>query len=514
MCARSNETTSAPPEDPAGGSAPRDQSARPPRPSNFQVHLTDDCNFHCLHCYGDDRGTYLDAGQFDYILNEVLVYARFLGRTPYRAIFCGGEPTLSPILLDCMEKCRRAGFRKISLLSNGSGMTDDYADRLVRAGCSHVQICIEGNRATHEAIRDSRLEDILKAWAVCRAHGLVVLNQTCVTALNFRQIDEIVDICQGRVDAVSFVKEVPHNAGHEPLTAEQWLEALERVFYRYCRKGQAYRDFVYVKDLHWSHMFCPTMYSCGLKLEYPLLPIVEANGDVYGCRRGGVVLGNIFRKPLLDVYRTSDILKKTTDPSNLKGKCGACAHREVCGGCRGTALVMEGDILAEDPHCVRDELCRISSCAAQGGGRGGSAAVEVSARKVRQYMRIASCYDLDQAIGEATAAQAAAAAARKAGLAVSQQELQELADLFRLGYGLTEESRTRHWLQANGMAVEALEEALEVDALVRKWKDRLAGAARPPAEQPDDQDAEAAREGLFQAWLRETLTSTPAKVVP
>jgi hypothetical protein len=53
----------------------------------------------------------------------------------------------------------------------------------------------------------------------------------------------------------------------------------------------------------------------------------------------------------------------------LKGKCGLCEHRDICGGCRARAYgvttelmdfcgalheptEMRGDYLAEDPWCV------------------------------------------------------------------------------------------------------------------------------------------------------------------
>jgi len=36
---------------------------------------------------------------------------------------------------------------------------------------------------------------------------------------------------------------------------------------------------------------------------------------------------------------------------NLKGICGDCNYKTVCGGCRGRALAYSGDYLAEDPRC-------------------------------------------------------------------------------------------------------------------------------------------------------------------
>jgi AdoMet-dependent heme synthase len=35
----------------------------------------------------------------------------------------------------------------------------------------------------------------------------------------------------------------------------------------------------------------------------------------------------------------------------LKGKCGFCEYKKVCGGCRARAYEATGDYLAEEPLC-------------------------------------------------------------------------------------------------------------------------------------------------------------------
>jgi MoaA/NifB/PqqE/SkfB family radical SAM enzyme len=37
--------------------------------------------------------------------------------------------------------------------------------------------------------------------------------------------------------------------------------------------------------------------------------------------------------------------------NDLKGKCGKCEFKEVCGGCRARAFEATGDFLAEEPLC-------------------------------------------------------------------------------------------------------------------------------------------------------------------
>jgi radical SAM protein with 4Fe4S-binding SPASM domain len=45
-------------------------------------------------------------------------------------------------------------------------------------------------------------------------------------------------------------------------------------------------------------------------------------------------------------------LQRLADSSNLKGGCGRCQYRDVCGGCRARAYWVYRDYFAEDPVCV------------------------------------------------------------------------------------------------------------------------------------------------------------------
>lgn len=64
-----------------------------------------------------------------------------------------------------------------------------------------------------------------------------------------------------------------------------------------------------------------------------------------------------------------------------------------------------------------------------------------------------------------------AAAARKAGMTVDQEELQRASDVFRLSKGLDSAAATESWLKENGIALEALEEYLEINLLISKFKE-------------------------------------------
>lgn len=62
--------------------------------------------------------------------------------------------------------------------------------------------------------------------------------------------------------------------------------------------------------------------------------------------------GNVRQASLVDVYRNDEVFRRLRDANALKGRCGVCEFREVCGGSRSRAFAATGDALASDPLCA------------------------------------------------------------------------------------------------------------------------------------------------------------------
>ena len=92
--------------------------------------------------------------------------------------------------------------------------------------------------------------------------------------------------------------------------------------------------------------------KCSIAGKY--ISVLE-NGDVIPCSfNDRIRLGNVQDKPLKQIWdelQTSEFTRKLRDRRNLKGKCGVCEYREICGGCRTRAEMYTGDIFASDPAC-------------------------------------------------------------------------------------------------------------------------------------------------------------------
>lgn len=75
-------------------------------------------------------------------------------------------------------------------------------------------------------------------------------------------------------------------------------------------------------------------------------------GEVYPSGFLPIGCGNVRERPLADIYRQSPIFQQLRDKSLLKGKCGVCEFKSICGGSRARAYAVTGDYLESDPYCV------------------------------------------------------------------------------------------------------------------------------------------------------------------
>ena len=75
-------------------------------------------------------------------------------------------------------------------------------------------------------------------------------------------------------------------------------------------------------------------------------------GDVFPSGFLPLKAGNVKKESIVDIYRHSDLFRRLRDSNNLKGKCGECEFRELCGGSRSRAWSVSGDVFASDPICT------------------------------------------------------------------------------------------------------------------------------------------------------------------
>jgi radical SAM protein with 4Fe4S-binding SPASM domain len=75
-------------------------------------------------------------------------------------------------------------------------------------------------------------------------------------------------------------------------------------------------------------------------------------GEVYPSGFLPLVAGNVRKSTLQEIYLNTQIFRDLKNPDLLKGKCGRCEYRFICGGSRARAYAMTSDYLAQEPRCI------------------------------------------------------------------------------------------------------------------------------------------------------------------
>ena len=76
---------------------------------------------------------------------------------------------------------------------------------------------------------------------------------------------------------------------------------------------------------------------------------VRNDGTITPCTLLYISCGNILEQNLEEILHNVDMLKIKN--RELKGKCGECKYKKICGGCRAAAYQITGDFLEEDSEC-------------------------------------------------------------------------------------------------------------------------------------------------------------------
>ncbi|MCC7571505.1 hypothetical protein KO465_09350, partial [Candidatus Micrarchaeota archaeon] len=94
--------------------------------------------------------------------------------------------------------------------------------------------------------------------------------------------------------------------------------------------------------------------------------------------------------------------------------------------------------------------------------------LEVGVQEVMDYTRFTGAFA--QNLREVVRRKMTVQAAREKGLEVTDEELQKAADVFRTVNNLTTAEQTTNWLQGRGLDLDTLENYLEANLLIYKFK--------------------------------------------
>ncbi len=325
------------------------------RPSLISWNLTKKCNLQCPHCY-------LSAGRaatVELTTDECLALLRqmhLLGTE--MLILTGGEPLLRKDIYQIAQAASRMGIWVV-MGTNGVLITERVADKMVECGVRGVGISIDSaDPERHNAFRGGRnaWQHSVRALQICRSRGLEVLVQTTVMEENYEEIPALLDFAKAQ-GAWSFNLYFLVQTGRGKGMTDLSASATDAMLNRLIDLQDAYRPMLVRSKC--APQFKQIAFArgraglesggCMAATEYCR---ITPEGDVTPCPYMDVVAGNVLEQSFSDIWHHSDTFGQLRDLSLLKGRCGACEFKAMCGGCRCRAYAATGDFLAEDPACV------------------------------------------------------------------------------------------------------------------------------------------------------------------
>jgi radical SAM protein with 4Fe4S-binding SPASM domain len=311
-----------------------------------QIHLLDQCNLRCTHCYvGDSRFKPREMPSLETIkkrIKTICDFSRGQGFKDHTMNISGGEPTLREDLLEIISCIRENGAVPM-LLTNGMRMTEGFARKVKEAGCNHLQVSIEGLGEYNDSIRgEGTYEKALQAVRNARAAGLTVVIGTTLSGGNIGHIKEFFHRLDGEADKfhVREVTGIGAGADLDLLSREE-----RRDFYEFAYNWKG-KTRLFVEDPPYCSIAEDLVDKRAGCAAFICLLCVDVDGSVYPCRKAPVKMGHIddleaaWNSPTAIRLRNRD----------FEGKCGTCDIKWSCGGCRGNAAA-KGDILGSDDRC-------------------------------------------------------------------------------------------------------------------------------------------------------------------
>jgi heme d1 biosynthesis radical SAM protein NirJ len=340
-------------------------------------NLTRTCNLRCRHCYTTSADVpfpgELSHDQAIGVLEDLKAFG-----IP-ALILSGGEPLSRFDFFELAERAKELGFRHLSLSTNGTKVAESI-DRIADLGFDYVGISLDGLGRMNDWFRgvEGAYAAALDGVRACKKRGVKVGLRFTITADNASMLPGMLDLCEAEgvdkfyLSHLVYAGRGDKNRGEDTerartraamdLLIDRAWDALSQGRPLEVVTGNNDADAVYF--LAWvernfspekaahvrAHLEAWGGNSSGLGVAN-IDPQGKVHPDTYW---SDYTVGSVKNTPFSTLWTGDDpmLAALRTRPRPLKGRCGACAFKDICGGnTRIRALQVTGDPWAEDPAC-------------------------------------------------------------------------------------------------------------------------------------------------------------------
>lgn len=346
-------------------------------PFTIAWEITRACAYACVHCRADAMHV-ADPNELNTEESLRLIDRLAEFGSPI-LIFTGGDPMMRKDLHELIAYATQKGLR-CSLTPTATALpTTERLEKVRDAGVRRIALSLDAPRAEiHDNFRQvkgswQRTMDILRR---AQSIGLSVQVNTTVAKHNVEILDEMIPFLQevgavqwslfflvptGRAQASSMISPEEHERVFNwlyDLSKNAPFDIKSTAAPMYRRVAIERKRAEQGNDQPVTFQGAGFQYADGL--NRPTRGVNDGNGFLFISHVGDIqpsgflpiTAGNVRTNDVIDVYRHSQIFTDLRTPDKIKGRCGICEYRDVCGGQRGRAYGVTGDYLESDPACI------------------------------------------------------------------------------------------------------------------------------------------------------------------
>lgn len=341
------------------------------------------CLLACKHCRAKairkPKAGQLDREQSLKLIDQLTGFGE-----PYPALLLtGGDPMMRDDFFDLIERAKGLGIYVAVAASVTPKLNASTISHMTELGVDIMSVSLDGaSPETHDRLRGIRgtWNETIQSLRLAKQLGLRAQINTTVMRSNLEELADIFHIVKetGAVAwEVFFLIRTGQGAALEGLDADECEEVMHFLYdaahygvpvrtaegpnFRRVRlerqkgltppNGELHRRLgARLQVLEGPPTSPPAMKSTHTR-DGKGIVFVAHDGEVYPSGFLPVSAGKVPEEDLGTIYRSSPLFIALRDSSNLKGRCGKCEYKEICGGSRSRAFAEYGDPFEEDPAC-------------------------------------------------------------------------------------------------------------------------------------------------------------------
>jgi radical SAM protein with 4Fe4S-binding SPASM domain len=334
-------------------------------PGHPAWEITSACNLKCIHCHAasgepnpDDLSTD-EAKRFIDDLTEVQDFRTI--------VFTGGEPLVRKDIFEILRHSKESGFANI-IATNGTLIDEETAFKLKEHGVLCNAISLDApDPDTHNYIRNNphAFDLVMRGIEATKKAGILLQINTTAMEPNLPYLSDLIDFVDGKDASIMLMYQLVAVGRGQKIAAATLKKKANRDLCELLSSkqrnvktivepvaGPQYWPYLLEKKAingTWLKIAEKVFHGCAAGRGFVY---IKSNGDVWPCPFVEVKAGNVKKTSFKEIYEESEVFVNLRNrEETLKGDCGDCRYRTICGGCRGRAWAYTGDYLEEDPRC-------------------------------------------------------------------------------------------------------------------------------------------------------------------